>query len=328
MQTAPLKLVVTGANGFVGRSLCRRLIQSKYTVVAAVRHSILNVPEPCSYVEIGEINDHTDWLPAIENCDVVIHLAARVHVMNDKTSESLVEFLKVNLHGTLNLARQAAAVGVRRFVYVSTIKVNGEYTDGKPFTELDTANPQDPYAVSKWQAELGLHEISRDTGMELVIVRPPLVYGAGVKANFYQLLKLVYASLPLPFGSINNRRSMVYVDNLVDALVLCVKHPKAVGQTYLLSDGEAVSTVTLVEMLASAMKKQSRVLPFPIQALRMLAQLIGKGSAVERLIQSLEVDNSRISQDLGWLPPYSLEHGLKLTADWFINSRIKVSDDS
>jgi len=317
--------MITGATGFVGSRLARSLAEAGHDIVEVGRRAS-SVAATFSCVD--SISDTTDYRNALSGCDVVIHLAARVHVMHDDVEDPLAAFRAVNLHGTVNLARQAAAAGVKRFVYVSSIKVNGECTDVKPFTEADDPHPQDPYGVSKWEAEQALENISHETGMEMVIVRPPLVYGPGVKANFYSLLKLVSKGLPLPLGSIHNRRSMIYVDNLVDALILCATHPAAAGQTYLLSDGEDVSTPQLVKEIAIAMKRPDRVFPFPLSIMRLAARMTGRSPAVDRLTQSLEIDNSKIRKELGWQPPYSMQQGLQKTADWFFlsNSSMKAEE--
>lgn len=320
------KVMVTGATGFVGQQLCTAFDNAHgIEVIAAVRE-----PKDIGVqtVVVGDINSNTTWKTSLNQVGVVFHLAARVHVMHDDVEDPLAAFREVNLHGTVNLARQAAAAGVKRFVYVSSIKVNGECTDVKPFTETDDPHPQDPYGISKWEAEQALGKIGRETGMEIVIVRPPLVYGPGVKANFYSLLKLVSKALPLPLGSIHNRRSMIYVGNLVDALILCATHPAAAGQTYLVSDGDSVSTPQLVKEIATAMKRPERVFPFPLSVMRFFASLIGKSSAVDRLTQSLEVGSSKIEKELGWQPPYSMQQGLQKTADWFFlsNSRMKAKE--
>lgn len=316
------KIIVTGASGFVGRELCTALDNlNGIEIIAAVRGAgEIGVQE----VVVADINSDTAWKASLKQIDVVMHLAARVHVMQDDAEDPLAAFRAVNLHGTVNLARQAAAAGVKRFVYVSSIKVNGECTDNEPFTESDDPNPQDPYGISKWEAEQALGKIGRETGMEIVIVRPPLVYGPGVKANFYSLLKLISKALPLPLGSIHNRRSMIYVGNLVDVLVACATHPAAAGQTYLVSDGEAVSTPQLVKEIATAMQRPERVFPFPLSAMRFCACMTGRSSAVDRLTQSLEIDSSKIRNELGWHPPYSRQQGLQVTADWFhqLNNRV------
>ncbi|PKO54938.1 MAG: NAD-dependent dehydratase [Betaproteobacteria bacterium HGW-Betaproteobacteria-2] len=321
-----MKYLLTGASGFVGRALVERLKLHGDIVVEVGRRQSTG-STGCFY-QVNDISVDTDFAEAFDGCDAVIHLAARVHVMHDSVTDPLAAFQAVNLHGTVNLARQAAKAGVRRFVYVSSIKVNGEYTGSQPFTEADGPQPQDPYAVSKWQAEQALHEIGRETGMEIVIVRPPLVYGSGVKANFYSLLKLVSKRLPLPLGSIRNRRSMIYVGNLTDALITCATHPAAAGQTYLVSDGEAVSTPQLVKAIAVAMHCPDRVFPFPLSVMRFFASLIGKSSAVDRLTQSLEVGSSKIEKELGWRPPYSMQQGLQVTADWFLQSNDRAGQQN
>jgi nucleoside-diphosphate-sugar epimerase len=319
------RFLVTGSNGFVGRTLCQSLIERGYHVRAAVR-AASTAPVGVEACIIHDIGPDTDWSDALESIDIILHLAARVHMMHENATDPLVAFQAVNLHGTLNLARQAAEAGVRRFVYVSSIKVNGECTAEKPFTEADASAPSDPYGVSKWQAEQALHEIGRETGMEIVIVRPPLVYGPGVKANFYSLMKLVSKRLPLPLGSIRNRRSMIYVENLADALMLCATHPAAAGQTYLVSDGEAVSTPQLVKEIATAMQRPERVFPFPLSAMRFVARMTGRSSAVDRLTQSLEIDSSKIRNELGWHPPYTRQQGLQVTADWFLQSNNRAAE--
>ena len=314
-----MKYLVTGASGFVGFALLERLKLNGDTVVEVGRRQ--SGSDAGCFFQINDFSADTLFTEALSGCDVVIHLAARVHVMHDSADDPLAAFQAVNLHGTVNLARQAARAGVRRFVYVSSIKVNGEYTCGQPFTELDEPKPQDPYAVSKWQAEQALHQIGRETGMEIVIVRPPLVYGPGVKANFYSLMKLVSKRLPLPLGAIRNRRSMIYVGNLADALITCATHPAAAGQTYLVSDGEDVSTPQLVKEIAAAMQRPDRVFPFLLSVMRFCARMIGRSSAVDRLTQSLEIDSSKIRKELGWRPPYSMQQGLRVTADWFLQSK-------
>lgn len=317
------RIIITGATGFVGTRLARGLAEAGYDVVEVGRKAS---SAAATFSCVDSISATVDYSNALLSCDVVMHLAARVHVMRDDVEDPLAAFRAVNLHGTVNLARQAAAAGVKRFVYVSSIKVNGECTDNEPFTESDDPNPQDPYGISKWEAEQALGKIGRETGMEIVIVRPPLVYGPGVKANFYSLLKLVSKALPLPLGSIHNRRSMIYVGNLVDALIACATHPAAAGQTYLVSDGEAVSTPQLVKEIATAMQRPERVFPFPLSAMRFVARMTGRSSAVDRLTQSLEIDSSKIRNELGWHPPYTRQQGLQVTADWFLQSYNRAAE--
>ena len=312
-----MQFLITGANGFVGQPLCAELLRQGQSVRTAVR-SANTQNENAGASAVGTIDGGTNWTDALRDIDVVIHLAARVHVMKDASADPLAEFLKVNLHGTENLARQAAHAGVKRFVYASSIKVNGERTgETTPFTELDKPNPQDPYAVSKWQAEQALQRIAQETGLEIVIVRPPLVYGPGVKGNFISLLAAIDRGVPLPLASANNARSLVYVGNLVDALISCATHPAAAGQTYLVSDGEDVSTAVLVEKIARALGRNNRSFHFPPALLRAVATLAGRSEQVDRLFGSLRVSNEKICGELSWSPPYTLDQGLRATADWY-----------
>lgn len=310
-------MLVTGANGFVGQALCAEAMRRGLHVRGAVR-SACKLPAGVGPVIVGAIDGETDWTDALRGVDVVIHLAARVHVMNDTDADPLAEFLKVNLHGTVKLARQAARAGVKRFVYVSSIKVNGEKThEGQKFSGADLPAPQDSYAVSKWQAEQALQRVASETGLEVAIVRPPLVYGPGVKGNFWQMLDVVARRVPLPFASVHNRRSLVYVGNLVDALITCAAHPAAAGQTYLVCDGEDVSTSDLLRQMAVAMGVFSRLFPCPLMLLRLAGKLTGKSQQLERLLGSLQVDGDKICRDLNWVPPYSLQQGLQATAEWY-----------
>jgi nucleoside-diphosphate-sugar epimerase len=300
---------------------------------------------------VGDIDAGTKWADALRGVDTVIHLAARVHVMKDKAADPLTEFLKVNLYGTSNLAQQAAGAGVKRLVFVSSVKVNGESTapvsalssdslspgtlspnpspfkgEGKKdgagegrnvFSETDEPDPQDPYAISKLQAEQVLQRISDETGLEVVIVRPPLVYGPGVKGNFLRLLAAIDRGIPLPLAGARNLRSLVYAGNLADALVVCADHPAAAGQTYLVSDGEDVSTAVLVENISRALGRNSRSFYLPPGLLRAAATLLGRAEQMDRLFGSLRVNDQKIRGELGWAPPYSMEQGLRATADWY-----------
>lgn len=312
--------LVTGAAGFVGRSLCDEMFHRGHQFRAVLRsHGQLSANGQT--VTIGDIDAGTNWADALRGVDTVIHLAARVHVMKDKAADPLEEFLKVNLYGTSNLARQAAAAGVKRLVYVSTIKVNGETTDAQPFAETDEPDPQDPYAVSKFQAERALQRIAQDTGLEVVIVRPPLVYGPGVKGNFFSLLAAIDKGVPLPLAGAHNARSLLYVGNLVDALIACARHPAAAGQTYLVSDGEDISTAMLVEKIARALGRSNRSFYFPPGLLRTVANVSGRGEQIDRLFGSLRVSDQKLRDELGWAPPYSMEQGLRVTADWYRTQR-------
>lgn len=264
-------------------------------------------------VAVGDIGPATDWSRALQDAECVVHCAARVHLMNDRAADPLEAYFAVNVQGTLNLARQAAAAGVRRFVFLSSIKVNGEATEpGFPFAADDAPNPHGPYAVSKAAAEDGLRALAAKTGVECVIVRPPLVYGPGVRANFAAIVRAVSRGLPLPFGSIDgNRRSLVGLDNLVDLLVTCIDHPSAANQIFLASDGEDLSTTSLLHRLGEAIGKPPRLLPVPSAILALAASLTGKGEAAKRVLGNLQVDIGKTRRLLGWQPPVSVDDGLR-----------------
>lgn len=308
-------MLVTGANGFVGRRLCVELARLGFPVHAALRAPAKLDIAGCDTFQILDIDANTDWNDALYGVTTVIHLAARVHVMRDDASNPLEEFRRVNVAGTEQLARSAAASGVKRFVYVSSIKVNGEATrDNEKFAECNTPSPQDPYGVSKWEAEQALHRVAKETGLEVVIIRPPLVYGAGVKGNFAQMLKVLARGMPLPLASVENLRSLVYVGNLVDALILCATHPAAAGQTYLVSDGEDISSPDLLRQLGAAMEHPARLFSCPPTLLKLAGRMMGRADQIERLVGSLRVDSSKIRRELGWVPPYTLQQGLQMTA--------------
>lgn len=313
-------VLVTGANGFVGSEVCRQLLSRRFPVTAAVRcvtEFSGSASKSYRQIVLGELGLETDWTAALQGVEVVIHLAARVHVMQDASTDPLAEFRRVNVAATETLVRAAAASGVRRFIFLSSIKVNGEQTSGAPFREQDAPNPQDPYAVSKWEAEQVLSKISAETGLDVVVLRPPLVYGPNVKANFLRLLRWVAQGVPLPLASVQNRRSMIYLGNLVDAIVTCIDHPAVVGNTYLLSDGEDVSTPELIRQMANVFGKAARLWPLPEIGLRMLGTLSGKKAEVERLLGSLQGDSSRFRHDTGWVPPFTPTQGIKETVDWY-----------
>jgi len=288
--------------------LCDQLSTSGHLVVSAVRRESGLLNE----VVVGDLGPATDWWQALAGCDAVVHLAARVHMMREDAVDPMALFRAINAEATLNLARQAAQAGVKRFVFVSTIKVSGEGRD-EPYRETDVPAPEDAYAISKWEAEQGLRRIAQETGLEVVILRPPLVYGPGVKANFLRLMQMVARGWPLPLGAIRNRRSVLYLGNFVDAIRACVEHPAAAGQTFLLDDGEAVSTPDLIRALATAMGRPARLVPVPVGVLQLAGALMGKRAAVARLTGSLFVDSSAIRSRLGWTPPFSMEAGLAAT---------------
>lgn len=303
-------VMVTGGTGWVGSALLRALQDRGIDTVAGVRTSAPTLGVRTA--ELGPIGPAVAWPADLTDRQVVVHLAARVHVMNDTATDPLQAFREVNTLGTLRLARQAAAAGVRRFVFVSSIKVNGEGTPaGRPYTSADAPAPQDPYGVSKAEAEQGLREIAADTGMDVVIVRPPLVYGPGVKANFASLMRAVRRGLPLPLGAITgNRRSLVALDNLVDLLLTCLDHPAAANQTFLVSDGEDLSTTALLQRLGQAMGRPATLWPVPPALIRMGATLLGRGAVAQRLLDNLQVDIGHTRATLGWQPPVGVDEGL------------------
>jgi nucleoside-diphosphate-sugar epimerase len=305
------RVLVTGANGFVGQALCPLLENAGWQVQRATRGPAANS------IAVGEIGAETDWRAALEEVGTVVHLAARVHIMRDDARDPLAQYRAVNRDGTERLARQAALAGVRRLVYLSSIKVNGERTSGQPFRASDAPQPQDPYAHSKWEAEQALRRIAAETGLETVILRPPLVYGPGVKANFLRLMRLVEHGMPLPLARVDNRRSFLYLGNLADAVRACLAHPAAAGKIYLLSDGAPPSTPALIRALAKALGKSARILPVPLPLLRLAGQLVGKDAEIARLLDSLEIDGTEIERELEWQPPYTLDEGLEVTAAWF-----------
>jgi nucleoside-diphosphate-sugar epimerase len=311
-------LLVTGAGGFVGRALCRGLAERGHHVRAAVRRDPGNSPLATETVPIGTVDSKTDWSRALAGVDVVIHLAARVHMMKESAADPMRAFRATNVEMTEALALSAARLGVKRFVYASSIKVNGEGTVDEPFTATDEPGPKDPYAVSKWEAEKVLRRIARETGLAVSFVRPPLGYGPDVRGNFLRLLRLVQREMPLPLGALRNRRSMIYNDNLADALIACALHPAAVGKTYLVSDGEDLSTPDLIGQLAIGMGKRARLWRVPPAALELAGRLSGKRKEVQRLTGSLVVDSSPIQRELGWRPPIGVEEGLRRTIRWFI----------
>lgn len=313
-------VLVTGASGFVGSALVRTLQQSpEFAVRAAYRQA----PAPGrEWVSIGEIGSETDWSKALDGVDVVVHCAARVHIMQEAgTAESLARFRQVNVEGTRRLAQQAASAGVRRLVFVSSIKVNGESTSGRaPYTHDEAPAPEDAYGISKHEAEQALWDVARATDLEAVVVRPPLVYGPYVKANFNNLMHAVARGLPLPFGLTVNRRSMIFLGNLVDLLQRCVADPRAAGNTFLVSDDHDMSTGELVRQLAHAMGCHSRLFPVPLVLMQFAARILGKNAVADRILGSLQVDISHTRAMLDWTPPYSIQQGMQATVAPLMNS--------
>jgi nucleoside-diphosphate-sugar epimerase len=308
-------ILVTGASGFVGRALCAELARRGLPYRATSR-----VPRE-GFTAVGPLDESTDWSAALAGVDRVVHLAARVHVMHEAAADPLAEFRRANVAATLRLARQAAVAGVRRFVFASSIKVNGEETPpGRPFTAEDVPRPQDPYGISKLEAEQGLLQLARETGMEVTVVRPPLVYGPGVQANFRSMLRWLKRGVPLPLAAVRNRRTLVALDNLVDLLVVCLEHPAAANQVLLAGDGEDLSTPQLLRRAAAALGTRAHLLPVPTALLAAGATLAGKGDVVRRLCGSLQLDTGKTRQVLGWTPPVGVDEALARTAREFIAS--------
>ena len=309
------RILVTGATGFVGRALCAEMQARGEVVVAATRSRPMDAGFSGQSVLVPDLIGGRDWSSVLDGVDSVVHLAARVHVMRDRESDPLAAFRQVNVQGTERLARAASSSGVRRFIYISSIKVNGESTaPGRPFTSLDTPAPRDAYGISKHEAESALLRIAEETGLEVVVIRPPLIYGAGVKANFHSMMQWVQRGVPLPLGAIGNRRSLVALDNLVDLIAVCLRHPQAPGNTFLASDGEDLSTTDLLRRAAAALGVRARLIPVPAGILRAAAALVGKVDFAGRLLDSLQVDISDTKSILGWSPPVGVDEALRSTA--------------
>jgi nucleoside-diphosphate-sugar epimerase len=311
MNLKQQRVLLTGATGFVGSALQQLLLaDGQYDLTIAVR-SALNTPSAVRTVQVADLTAETDWADALQGVDLVIHAAARAHIMRDEVADPLAEYRKVNVDGTLSLARQAAAAGVKRFVFVSSIKVNGERTAlNQPFFADDQPAPEDAYGLSKLEAEQGLWEIAKETDLEVVIIRPPLVYGPNVKGNFASMNMLVAKGLPLPLGAIHNKRSLVALDNLIDLIVTCLAHPAAANQVFLAGDGEDLSTSDLLRGVAQAMGKPARLLPIPAGLLQLGATMLGKKAMAQRLLGSLQVDISKNRELLGWQPLLTVAQGL------------------
>lgn len=316
----PLTVLVTGANGFVGATLCEHFHWRGYAVRRAVRGPVKPGASDVDVVAVGPLSAGTDWSSALLGVDVIVHLAARVHVIRDTENNALHAYRNINVGATEGLARAAIANGVKRLVYVSSIKVNGEATFAKPFTAEDPVAPQDAYGVSKYEAECILRTIAESNPLEVTIVRPPLVYGPGVGGNFLRLLKLLRRGIPLPFGAVRNLRSLVYNPNLADALVTCAVHPDAAGKTYLVSDRQDISLPDLLQQLAKGLGRQVSLWAVPPNLLRIAGALTGHADEIDRLVGSLRVDASRVHTELGWTPPFSVEEGLVKTARWYIKA--------
>jgi nucleoside-diphosphate-sugar epimerase len=312
---------ITGSTGFVGRSVLQRVVELNATFstidapyeILGISRRLPSQPIPgVRYIDLGDLSSSIDWAPVLQGVDVLVHTSARVHVMTDLATEPLAEFRRVNVDSTLHLARQAAVAGVKRLVFISSIGVNGQYTSsGLAFTESQAVHPHNAYALSKFEAEQGLRQIAAETDLEVVIIRPPLVYGPCAPGNFGSLISAVQRGLPLPLALVRNQRSLVGLGNLVDFIVTCARHPKAANQTFLISDGQDLSTPELIRHLAKAAGVPVRLLPVPVWALQIIARLLGRGGAIQGLCGNLQVDISKARELLCWMPPVSLDEGLR-----------------
>jgi nucleoside-diphosphate-sugar epimerase len=312
------RILVTGASGFIGRALCVALRGQGHYVRGAVRKTASpRSGDNLDTVVVGNIGPDTRWDRALENIDTVVHLAARAHVLKESSRDPMSEFSRVNTQGTEQLARAAAAMGVKRFLYMSTIGVNGSHTETKPFTEADEPRPMDAYALSKWRAEQAVWDVARRDDLGVTVIRPPLVYGPGNPGNFFRLLKLLDSGWPIPLGGIRNSRSMIYVDNLVDMVATCIRRPAATGNVFVVSDGEDISTPNLIVHMSKALGKSPRMFALPKKVLRGLAALVGRTGEIEKLSASLIIDISKVQAVLDWKPPVRLEQGLWSTVDWY-----------
>lgn len=316
-------ILVTGANGFVGRALIERLQAEGHVVRAAVRDDVAGAAMHAVFplldvVTVGPIAAMTRWEIALMGVEAVVHLASRVHVMHETESNPLRAFREVNTEGTNGLAHAAVSAGVSHFLYLSTVKVNGERTADRPFSDADAAQPVDFYAISKWEAEQVLLRTAAESGMRVTLLRPPLVYGPGVKGNFLRLLGWARAAYPLPLAAIHNRRSLLFLGNLVDAIMMVLASPIQSERAYLLCDGGAISTPDLIRKLAGFMHVRPRLWPLPVCGLKLAGQMLGYREALRRLSDSLAIDDARFRQELGWTPPYTLDQGLEQTVNWYL----------
>ena len=331
MALVLVNILVTGGTGFIGKAIINSLLLDRqFILTITIRRPDKVVEfesgnlEKLNVVSIGEVNSGTDWSDALNECGVVIHCAAQVHIMDDLVADPLMVFREVNTLGTLNLAKQAAQIGVRRFIFISTVKVNGEWNpSGHPFGPDDVNIPSDPYGLSKYEAEAGLRELANKSGMEVVIIRPPLVYGPGVKGNFDRMVRWLIKGAPLPFGAVDNQRSLVSVANLVSLITVCIEHPKAANETFLVSDGCDLSTTDLLTKLSLLLNTPRRLLPVPAAWLMLAARLLGKEDVAQRLLGSLQVDIEKNRFLLDWTPPMTVDEGLKAVADSFITENVK-----
>lgn len=313
------KVLLTGSTGFIGTELLKQLKLKNYFIHTSSRSSLEKNIDKVKNFKINQIDKNSNWSEALNNVNCVIHCAGIAVENNKLNANDLNYYNRINVEGTSNLAYQAAVKGVRRFIFLSSIKVNGERTNvSSNFKNTDVPKPEDIYAISKWRAEQSLHEISKQTGLEIVIIRAPMVYGEGVKGNFLRLLNLIYQGVPLPFGSVNNLRSFISLENLVDLIICCINHPKATGQTFLVSDGEDISTPNLIKKIAMTMKKKAVLIPVPISIIKLIGKIIRKKKKIDSLINSLQIDIFFTKETLQWEPQINLDKGLNKTAEWYL----------
>jgi nucleoside-diphosphate-sugar epimerase len=306
------KILITGATGFVGNALYKNLRLKKYTIHVSVRSNQQKITEGVTSFNVGEICSETNWKDALKGVDCIIHCAARAHVMREKKTNILKNYRKINVEGTRSLAKQAVAFGVKRFIFLSSVKVNGEKTrESFRFKHNDLSRPEDAYAISKWEAEQVLLDESKKSGLEVVIIRAPLVYGYKAKGNLKRLIKLVRSGIPLPFSLVSNKRSLIGLDNLINVIIRCIDHPEAAGKTFLVSDSEDLSTPDLLTHISSAMGYSSRLFPVPISLLKFVSRVIGRKSEMDRLLESLQIDNSYTCEVLNWAPTVSVAEGIR-----------------
>ncbi len=312
------RVLVTGASGFIGSALCRHFMAHGHDVIGTVRSLPATLVPGVDYRIVGELGTSTAWSDKVfTGVKIIVHCAARAHVMNDYSQDSLMEFRRVNTLGTENLAQVAAHTGVKRLIFLSSVKVNGENSQSdSPIDETSPTSPQDHYAISKLEAEQALFRIAAETGMEVVILRPPMVYGPGVKGNFLRLLKIVDSGIPLPFSLVNNQRSLIYLNNLTGVIAACLTDPAAVGRTYMVSDGEDISTAQLITQMAHALEKPVRLWPCPLRLMELAGILAGRSDEISKLLGSLCINSNKIRNELGWVPSHTLTQGLSQIAAW------------
>ena len=314
------KILITGSTGFVGQKLCKKLISDNYLIREAVRSSSKKRFDKREIFNVGGIDKSTNWSASLKDIDCVIHCAARAHVMNENKLETLAIYRKVNVDGTRNLAEQCAKAGVKRLIFLSSIKVNGEKTEESfSFRHDDNPKPKDAYGISKWEAELALQQVSKKYGIEIVIIRSPLVYGPNVKGNFLKLINIAARRIPLPISRVNNIRSFVCIENLIDLISCCIKHPAAAGKIFLVSDNKDMSTPELIKKISKAMGKSQYFIPIPVFILQLLGAVIGKSSEIERLVSNLQVDCNNTFEVLGWRPPVNSDDAITETIKWYLN---------